>query len=509
MHLCELPVSKRLIAMCLVLTFLPMFVLAATGGLIIAGMNRMDGAWESRMVQLWPKTTPIAVHFAVQRICDIADRPEWSLHEMEEQCQLLESNFIDVLVIKGGQQVYLSQGADPARMREMEQQTQDGDAELVWKDTGFSFVYRSALTDVDVYAAGDTPIKRPPITPAQRKTRNEGRAVIYAIFGASILVALALGIAFMRMLTRQVLRPLAAMRRSAAAIERGNYDVPVLAVGTPVTDDEIVATCRSFDKMRLGLSAARAERERYEKNRKELLAGISHDLRTPLTALRGYASGILDGIARTEEKRTHYVTQIYRASTILQHLVENLFLFSKLDLGRVAFDIQTVDLRAYLDDFALERAPWYEDQGLALHFSRKGVETPLFVRLDPQEYQRVVENILSNAKKYGGAAPSVDMTLAVREDGGAHRTAVVRFADHGLGVPDVELPRLFESFYRTDKARSETQKGSGLGLAIARGIVTGMGGRIYAEATPGGGLTVVTEWEILGTEEEAKGQEEA
>lgn len=258
--------------------------------------------------------------------------------------------------------------------------------------------------------------------------------------------------------------------------------------------------------MRRGLRAAREERERYERNRKELLAGISHDLRTPLTALRGYASGILDGIARTEEKRTHYVTQIYRSSEILQHLVENLFLFSKLDLGRVEFDQATVDLRAYFADFVAERAPWYEDQGLALHLEPFDDTEPLLVRLDPQEFQRVVENILGNSRKYGGEQPSVDISIGEGEEkeDASGRTAVVRFADHGPGVPEAELSKLFESFYRTDKARSQTAKGSGLGLAIARGIVEGMGGRIHAETTAGGGLTVVLSFPVLQVE---KGKE--
>ena len=293
------------------------------------------------------------------------------------------------------------------------------------------------------------------------------------------------------------------MRRSAAAIEHGNYDVPAVPEGTQAQDDEIGETCRSFDDMRRGLRAAREERERYERNRKELLAGISHDLRTPLTALRGYASGILDGIARTEEKRTHYVTQIYRSSEILQHLVENLFLFSKLDLGRVEFDQATVDLRAYFADFIAERAPWYADQGLALHLEPSDDTEPLLVRLDPQEFQRVVENILGNSRKYGGGQPSVDISIEKGEEteSAGGRTAVVRFADHGPGVPEAELGKLFESFYRTDKARSQTAKGSGLGLAIARGIVEGMGGRIHAETTAGGGLTVVLSFPVLQAEE--------
>ena len=485
----NVPLGKRLIAMAFVLTFLPMLVLTMLGGLIFASINYLGSGWESWAMQLWPKTSPIAVHFALGRIRDVADRPVFNFHEMQEQCWLLEGSGISVLVRQDGQDVYCSDGAEPAVIEAATLgKTGAGHSALVWDDSGFAYTYRTDRIEgssVEVYAAGDVPIKQSPLTEAQREVQRQGRFLLYAIFGAGLLAALLLGVAFARLLTHQVLRPLAVMRRSAAAIEHGDYDVPAVPEGT---------------------QAAREERERYERNRKELLAGISHDLRTPLTALRGYASGILDGIARTEEKRTHYVTQIYRSSEILQHLVENLFLFSKLDLGRVEFDQATVDLRAYFADFVAERAPWYEDQGLALHLESSDDTEPLLVRLDPQEFQRVVENILGNSRKYGGEQPSVDISIGEGEEkeDASGRTAVVRFADHGPGVPEAELGKLFESFYRTDKARSQTAKGSGLGLAIARGIVEGMGGRIHAETTAGGGLTVVLSFPVLQVE---KGKE--
>lgn len=516
-HFRNVPLGKRLIAMAFVLTFLPMLVLTTLGGLIFASINYLGSGWESWAMQLWPKTSPIAVHFALGRIRDVADRPVFNFHEMQEQCWLLEGSGISVFVRQDGQDIYCSDGAEPAVIEAATLgKTGAGHSALVWDDSGFAYTYRTNRMEgssVEVYAAGDVPIKQSPLTEAQREVQRQGRFLLYAIFGAGLLAALLLGVAFARILTHQVLRPLAAMRRSAAAIEHGNYDVPAVPEGTQAQDDEIGETCRSFDDMRRGLRAAREERERYERNRKELLAGISHDLRTPLTALRGYASGILDGIARTEEKRTHYVTQIYRSSEILQHLVENLFLFSKLDLGRVEFDQATVDLRAYFADFVAERAPWYEDQGLALHLEADGAASgtePLLVRLDPQEFQRVVENILGNSRKYGGEQPSVDISIGETEEkGGADgRMAVVRFADHGPGVPEAELGKLFESFYRTDKARSQTAKGSGLGLAIARGIVEGMGGTIHAETTAGSGLTVVVAFPVLQREEREEGKED-
>ena len=515
MHLRDVPLGKRLIAMAFVLTFLPMLVLTLLGGFVFAGINYLGSGWERWAIELWPKTAPIAVHFALERIRDVADRDTFNLHEMEEQCWLLEGSGISVLVRQDGKDIYCSEDAEAAVIEAATMaKTGAGRSALVWDDSGFAYTYRTVHSghtgqnaeSIEVYAAGDTPLKQSPLSQAQREVQREGRLILYTVFGAGLLVALLLGVAFARLLTQQVLRPLAAMRQSAAAIKHGDYDVPAIPAGTQVQDDEIGATCQSFDDMRRGLKAAREERERYERNRKELLAGISHDLRTPLTALRGYASGILDGIARTEEKRTHYVTQIYRSSTILQHLVEDLFLFSKLDLGRVEFDCATVDLRAYFADFVAERAPWYEDQGLVLHLDAGGAAR-LPVRLDPQEFQRVVENILGNSRKYGGEQPSVDISIG--EEAGAYgKRAVVRFADHGPGVPEAELGKLFESFYRTDKARSQTAKGSGLGLAIARGIIEGMGGTIHAETTSGGGLTVVVAFPILETEPHGEDRKE-
>lgn len=231
MHLRELPTGTRLIVMCFVLAFLPIVVLAATLVLFIAGMNHLGGGWESRMVELWPRTTPISVHFAIQRMCDIADRPEWSLHEMEEQCRLLEGTGIAVFVRKDGVPVYLSPGAEAKRVEaEATARAEEERSSLVWNNDGFSYLYRSE-TGAEVYATGDKPLKLPALTEAQREARNQGRWLLYGVFGLAVFVALLLGLLFARMLTRQVLRPLAAMRRSAAAIERGDYDVPAVPAG--------------------------------------------------------------------------------------------------------------------------------------------------------------------------------------------------------------------------------------------------------------------------------------
>lgn len=206
---------------------------------------------------------------------------------------------------------------------------------------------------------------------------------------------------------------------------------------------------------------------------------------TPLTLLKGYASGILVGIAKTAEKRHHYVELIYQNACTLEKLVDRLFLFSKLDLGQVSFMMERVSLRDYFADFAAENMERLAERGLILHYSPPA--GPAWTAIDRMQFQRVIDNLLENALKYK-EGPTVTMDLHLAE---TPQAVVLTAADHGPGVPAADLPRLFDSFYRTDAARTDVQKGSGLGLAIAKQIITTLHGQIHAEATPGGGLTVV------------------
>ena len=301
------------------------------------------------------------------------------------------------------------------------------------------------------------------------------------IVGTASAIIIACGFILSRVLSRQILTPLAALRTAAAEIEKGNLDYELRLSSR----DELGRTCEAFDHMRRQLRSARLAQEKYEQNRKELIAGISHDLSTPLTLLKGYASGILVGIAKTAEKRHHYVELIYQNACTLEKLVDRLFLFSKLDLGQVSFMMERVSLRDYFADFAAENTERLAERGLILHYSPPA--GPAWTAIDRMQFQRVIDNLLENALKYK-EGPTVTMDLHLAE---TPQAVVLTAADHGPGVPAADLPRLFDSFYRTDAARTDVQKGSGLGLAIAKQIITTLHGQIHAEATPGGGLTVV------------------
>lgn len=479
----NLSLHRRLMGACFLLTLLPVCLLGGLGWLLLTSIDLFGGTLPGKMVRLWPKGPVLSVQYAVSRLRDEASHEKFDWHEVKEQCDLLEANGIQAYIEENGTPFYLTSGADAAQIQKAAGEKMGSQRQaIVWDDDGFACVYISSRRQAAIYAAGDMPYQQPPYTAEQKAWRREVKAMLWLLFGGGMLLSLLLGVYLARSLSRQVLEPLSAMRRSAAAITRGDYTV---AADETRQEDEVGETCRVFDAMRLRLQSVKAERQRYERRRKEMLAGISHDLATPLTSIQGYASGILEGVARTSEKKRHYLSQIVSASKVMEHLVANLLLFSKLDLGRMEFSFVSVRLAAYFRDFLAERGGDYEEKGLLLRFTCDKIAAERTVRLDPFEFQRVVENILGNSCKYNDGHSSLDIIL--QSDA---QEACIIFADHGVGVPPTTLPRLFDIFYRTDQARSNTARGSGLGLAIARGIVQNFGGRIWAEGTSGGGLTI-------------------
>ena len=172
----------------------------------------------------------------------------------------------------------------------------------------------------------------------------------------------------------------------------------------------------------------------------------------------------------------------------MEKLVESLFLFSKLDLGRMPFNLEQVSLRDYFTDFFHEQQPLLKEKDILLNLSIDlPADNPANVCMDRLQFQRVIDNLLSNSRKYAvDKVVKIDITLA--RDNDFYR---ISFADDGPGVPQNDLTKLFHSFYRTDPARSNVAKGSGLGLAITKEIILGMKGKIWAEETNGGGLTIV------------------
>lgn len=248
-------------------------------------------------------------------------------------------------------------------------------------------------------------------------------------------------------------------------------------------NDEYRPVFRAFNLMAEKLSRSLVEREEEEKNRKELIASISHDIRTPLTVIRAYAEGLRDGIADTEEKKEKYLSIICRRADDLDRMINQLFDLSRLDIGAKAYTEETLDLSAVLHDFTEENRNSFKEKGLVLSAETAG---SVLIRGSRLLLNRILMNLASNSAKYKTAQEGHLLLRLEKRD----KEAVLTVTDDGPGVPEASLCHLFEAFYRTDKARSRTEDGSGLGMTIVKKAIRLMNGTVTARNITPHGLCI-------------------
>ncbi len=281
--------------------------------------------------------------------------------------------------------------------------------------------------------------------------------------------------------SRSITRPIHRLKEAAGQIKEGNLNFTIKAESA----DELGQLSNAFEEMRSHLQDSIAAQLQYEENRKELIANISHDLRTPVTAIKGYTEGILDGVADTPEKMKKYIKTIHNKTLDIEHLIEELFLYSKLDLGKEAFNFETVDLVEYLAHIAEELQLDLDKQNAVLHLEPLQADEPLTVMLDREKIKRVIANVVDNSVKYMDHPGLI--TIGIIPGG---EEIGIRITDNGPGISPRDLPFIFERFYRADQSRNTSTGGTGLGLAIARRIVEEHGGRIGADSPEGAGTSI-------------------
>lgn len=282
-------------------------------------------------------------------------------------------------------------------------------------------------------------------------------------------------------ISRSVLIPLKKLERGTKEIRDGNLDTEI----DYRKQDEFGQVCQNFDEMRVHLKDSVEQRLRDEKRKKDLIAGISHDLRTPLTSIMGYVDGLLDGIANTPEKQTRYLKAIQRRARELYRLVESLSEYNRLENGSFHYQMEPVDLK----DFIRKYLSSYEEEARRnqVMVSVQYPEQACLVMLDQNEWKRVLDNLFTNTTRYREKESSlVEITISMTKE-----QVELVFADDGPGVPEDSLDIIFESFYRVDEARSHSEEGSGIGLAVVKEIVSGHGGTVRAENR--NGLAMVIE----------------
>ncbi|MGQ7462578.1 ATP-binding protein [Streptococcus suis] len=296
---------------------------------------------------------------------------------------------------------------------------------------------------------------------------------LFLVGGAGIVVVVVLNFFFTRRLLGVVMRPLDELHSGVDRIQQGDYTVPLTYQG----DKEFEELTQGFNQMQTSLLDAHEQNRLYEQKRTQMVADISHDLRTPLTSIKGYAKGILDGIANTEEKRNQYLTVIYQKSQVMEKLLEKLFAFSQLQTDKMPFDNVQLDLAVFLQAYVREKSAELADEAILFQLD---VAENLPVEIDPTQFRRILDNLVDNARKYAAVRP-LKISLAGHLEG---QEIVWTFTDNGKGLEKNKLNLIFEEFYREDDTRQQVE-GHGLGLAIVKNIIERLGGRVSVEATPG------------------------
>lgn len=275
--------------------------------------------------------------------------------------------------------------------------------------------------------------------------------------------------------------PMRKLRKAMKTITEGNLACEV----KEDYEEELGGLCRDFENMRIHLKEAVDDKMRYDRDTKELISNISHDLKTPLTTIKGYVEGILDGVADSPDKMDRYLKTVYNKANDMERLIGELTLYSKIDTNEIPYNFIKINVKAYFDDCAEEIRTELESRNFVLTYLNY-VPDDVCLIADPEQLYRVINNIISNSIKYNNKARGV-INIRVREE---KEYIHLEIEDNGQGVSPEEAGRIFERFYRTDASRNSRTGGSGIGLSIVKKIVEAHGGTIWAVSNKNVGLTM-------------------
>ncbi|MDD6405687.1 MAG: HAMP domain-containing sensor histidine kinase [Clostridiales bacterium] len=306
------------------------------------------------------------------------------------------------------------------------------------------------------------------------------------VMGYSILMMLIMlfisGVAAI-LVYQQFVNPLVKLKEAAERMGSGNLDDKIDFGDNRV--DEVGELCESFENMRQRMSDFAKAKMQYEDENRQLISNISHDLRTPITTIKGYVEGIMDGVADTPEKQERYLKMIYSKANEMDSLINELSLYTNINNNAIPYEFHRVSVKDYFDDCMEEVYTTLLSKHMTLTY-KNYCDDDVKVIVDPDQLKRVINNIITNAIKYTDKDyGQVDINIYDND-----AEVKVSISDNGRGIDSESLPHIFDRMYRADSAR-QSRGGSGLGLAICKKIVEEHGGNIYATSQLGTGTTIV------------------
>lgn len=280
---------------------------------------------------------------------------------------------------------------------------------------------------------------------------------------------------------RSIWKPLGQLQEATKKIRDGNLDFTLEVED----DDEIGQLCQNFEEMRIRLKESTEEKIQYDKESKELISNISHDLKTPITAIKGYVEGILDGVASSPEKLDRYIRTIYNKANDMDRLIDELTFYSKIDTNKIPYTFSKINVADYFGDCIDEVGLDLEARNVELGYFNY-VDEDVLVIADAEQIKRVINNIIGNSLKYMDKKKGI-INIRILDVGDFVQ---IEIEDNGKGIGQKELPYIFDRFYRTDSSRNSSTGGSGIGLSIVKKIIEDHGGKIWATSKLGIGTEI-------------------
>ncbi len=301
--------------------------------------------------------------------------------------------------------------------------------------------------------------------------------MLLSVMGVVLVTAMLLTV----WIYQSMMRPIRRLTEATQRIAEGDLDFTI------ETDDkdEFGELCGDFEIMRKRLKDSAEDRVRDEEESKELISNISHDLKTPITAIKGYVEGIMDGVADTPEKMERYIKTIYNKANDMDKLIGELTVYSKIDTNRIPYNFAKVNVDEYFSDCVDEISIELEAKNIRLNYFNYAEKDTVIIA-DVEQMKRVINNIISNSVKYIGNKQGA-LNIRINDD---NDFIHVEIEDNGKGIDAKDIPYIFDRFYRTDASRNSNQGGSGIGLSIVKKIIEVHGGKIWATSKPDTGTTM-------------------
>lgn len=272
---------------------------------------------------------------------------------------------------------------------------------------------------------------------------------------------------------KRFINPMAKLQGGVRKIAEGDYSVRLEATER----NEVGLLTNEFNKMARRLEEGEKIKKDYEDNRKALIANISHDLKTPITSINGYVEGLLERVV-PEENIDNYLKVIKSNAAYMNRLIDDLFLFSKLDMQKLEFIFNKTNIKLYIEDIVEEFYFVLEEKQIGFDYSL-GVKEEIFVNIDGKRLYRALRNIIDNAIKYGQGIENLRIEISLYND---LDNIFITISDNGYGIEKDKVDKIFKRFYRVDTERTKDFNSTGLGLAITKEIVDAHKGEIYVSS---------------------------